>query len=64
MDDYIKLTCPRCKNNWKKSLNELERFEDIFRSSKGKEEPNGKIARYRTQCPVCGTYVVITVQED
>ena len=64
MDDNVKLTCPRCQNTWEKSLGELEKVEDIYRNPKGKEKPKEKITKYRAQCPVCGIFVVVTVQED
>lgn len=67
MDDKIPLTCPRCKNAWEQSLRALERVDDIYRSTKGPaqpEKPAGKVANYRAQCPVCGTYVIATVEEE
>lgn len=65
MNEKIKLTCPRCQNAWEKSLRELETFEDIYRGNKGSHQPARKaIAKYRDQCPACGTYVIVTVQED
>lgn len=64
MDDHIPLNCPRCGHAWEKSLGELENYEDIYRGVKGKEEPKAKVVKYRAQCPVCGTYVIVTVQED
>ena len=62
MSDNIKITCPRCKHEWKKSLQELERLEIVYRGEK--EEPKGEIVKYRAVCPVDGTYVIIEVEED
>lgn len=65
MSDIIPLECPRCKHTWEKSLRMLERVEDIYRQAKGEPQPlSGKIANYRDQCPICGTYVIATVEAD
>jgi hypothetical protein len=62
MSDTIKLTCPRCKHKWEKSLNELEIVEEIYRGEK--EKPKVKVTKYRAQCPNDGTYVIVEVEED
>ena len=62
MSDKIKLTCPRCKHTWEKSLSELERLEEIYRGEK--EESSAKVVKYRAQCPNDGTYVMVEVEED
>ena len=62
MSEKIKITCPRCKHKWEKSLQELEKMETIYRGEK--EKPQGKIEKYRAVCPVDGTYVILEVQED
>ena len=62
MSDKIKITCPRCKYKWEKSLSELEKMETIYRGEK--EKPKGKIVEYRAVYPVDGTYVIIEVEED
>ncbi len=62
MSDKIELTCPRCKHKWEKSLNELERLEEIYRGEK--ERSQGKVVKYRAQCPNDGTYVIVEVEED
>jgi len=62
MSEKIKITCPRCKHEWEKSLSELEKMETIYRGEK--EKPKGKIVEYRAVCPVDGTYVIIEVEED
>jgi hypothetical protein len=65
MSDIIPLECPRCKHAWQKSLRLLERDEEIYRQAKGEaERAPEKIASYRDQCPVCGIYVIVSVQED
>ena len=61
MSEKIKITCPRCKHKWEKSLSELEKIEIIYR---GEEKPKEKIVEYRAICPNDGTYVIIKVQED
>lgn len=62
MSEKIKITCPKCHSTWEKSLQELERLEIIYRGEK--EKPKGKNVEYRAVCPVCGTYVIIEVEED
>jgi ribosomal protein S27AE len=57
MSDKIEFTCPRCGRKWKKSLAELKREQAVWR---GEEK---KIIEVRDACPVCGTYVVLQVQE-
>lgn len=64
MDDKITLTCPRCHTAWEKSLSALERYDEIYRGMKGEEKAPEKIAKYRAQCPVCGIYIIATVEED
>ena len=62
MSDMIKLTCPRCKHKWEKSLSELDFVEEIYRGEK--EKTNMKVTKYRAQCPNDGTYVIVEVEED
>lgn len=65
MSDLIPLECPRCRHTWEKSLGKLERVDDIYRQAKGEPRPSaGKITNYRDQCPICGTYVIATVEAD
>jgi hypothetical protein len=65
MSDIIPLECPRCKHTWQKSVRLLESADQIYRQIKGEAQPAPeKIATYRDQCPVCGIYVVVTVQEE
>lgn len=64
MSDIVKLTCPRCKHKWERSLRELERVETVYREEKGKPKPAGRVVTYRAQCPNDGTYVIVEVQED
>ncbi len=67
MSDMIPLECPRCRHTWEKSLRALQRVDDIYRLAKGAPQPlpaPGKIANYRDQCPICGTYVIATVEAD
>ena len=61
MSDKIKITCPRCGNEWKASLQELEKQEIIYR---GDEKPKTDIVKYRAVCPVDGTYIILEIQED
>ena len=62
MSDKIKITCPRCKHEWEKSLQELERIEIVYRGERDKSKV--KVGKYRAVCPVDGTYVIIEVEED
>lgn len=63
MSDKIKLTCPRCKHKWEKSLNELEKIDTIYRGEgEGKTKKN--VVKYRAQCPNDGTYVIVEMEED
>jgi len=63
MSEKIKITCPRCKHKWEKSLQELEKLETLYRGDE-KEKQKGKIVEYRAVCPNDGTYVIIKVEED
>ena len=63
MSEKIKITCPRCKHKWGKSLSELEKMEVIYRGDE-KEKTKGKVVEYRAVCPNDGTYIVVEVQED
>ncbi len=67
MSDMIPFECPRCRHRWEKSPRLLERVEDIYRRVEAAAQPApapGKIVNYRDQCPICGTYVIVTVEED
>ena len=63
MSDKITITCKRCGHIWGKSLEELEVLQTIYRGDE-MEKPKVKIVEYRAKCPVCGTYNIITVEED
>lgn len=63
MSEKIKITCPRCKHKWEKSLSELEKMEIIYRGDE-QEKPQGAVVKYRAVCPVDGTYIILEVQED
>ena len=65
MSEKIKITCPRCKHNWEKSLQELEKLETIYRGDE-KEKTKVKIVRvaFRAVCPNDGTYVILEIEED
>jgi len=62
MNDMLELTCPSCKNTWKKSLREMEVVQDIYRDAHPHQKDKG--VEYRTACPFCGTYVIVEVKED
>jgi len=62
MSEKIKITCPRCGHKWEKSLSELEIDQTIYREINKK--PDVKVVKYRAVCPVCGTYIIIEVEED
>ena len=62
MSEKIKITCPRCKHEWEKSLSELEKIETIYRGEN--EKLKKEVVKYRAVCPVDGTYVIIEVEED
>lgn len=69
MNDLIPLVCPRCKSTWEKSLSALECIDKIYRQSKGAPPPSAKpapakIGQYRDLCPICGTYVIVTVKKE
>lgn len=59
MSDKTEFTCPRCGHKWEKSLAELKREQATYRDAAKKQ-----VIEVRDACPVCGTYVVLQVQED
>lgn len=65
MSDKITITCPRCKHEWETTLDELEKFETIYREAfKDAAGMNKKTAKYRAKCPVDGMYIILEVEED
>jgi endogenous inhibitor of DNA gyrase (YacG/DUF329 family) len=60
MSDLIEINCPRCKHTWRQSLADLEKMYTVYRD----DTPPNEAETYRAKCPLCGTYVVITVGED
>ena len=62
MSDEVSITCPRCKFQWKQSLDELEKLASIYKPIDPYPKPD--VEEYRTSCPKCGTYVVIEVAEE
>jgi len=58
MSEKIKITCPRCKHKWEKSLPELEEIKTIYRGDE-KEKTKRKVVEYRAVCPVDGTFVIV-----
>ena len=66
MSEKIKIKCPRCKHEWRASLEELEKDETVFReiNESASDTAKKKHQKYRAVCPVDGTYVIIEVEED
>ena len=62
MSDKIEITCPRCKYQWKQSLQELEKLETLYKAADANAKPGVEI--YRARCPNDGTYVIIEVAEE
>jgi len=60
MSDKIEITCPRCKFQWKQSLQELEKLETIYKTADAKPG----LEKYRARCPQDGTYIVIEITEE
>jgi len=58
MIDEIEFSCPRCGHKWEKSLAELKKEQTVYRDEKK------QVIEVRDACPVCGTHVVLQVQED
>lgn len=64
MSDKITVPpCPKCGNKWETTLKQLEKVEIGYRKH-DPNKPQKTVSQYRAQCPVCGTYVILDVQED
>ncbi len=64
MSDQVELTCPRCKHEWWRSLNRLEKLENVIVYRGEKEKAKNNITKYRAKCPVDGTYIIVEIKED
>ena len=62
MSDEVSITCPRCKSQWKQSLDELEKQETIYRDANAGNKSG--VETYRARCPKCGMYAIIEVAEE
>lgn len=62
MSQKFPITCPKCKHTWETTLAQLERIEEIYKSSTPQKKT--KTVTYRAQCPVCGIFFIAEIQED